>query len=349
MLLIYEDKKKRIIKNQKVINFSSSSTYHLIILTARAKGEKQISSSSTDDEELTLQIDDKTFPKLDSKGLVDSPAAINGGRLHNFSKTVYFLTYLSGKDHKLFLNTDNPPGTATFESLEIYILDPTDKLTLKPKIQAEDGDRRAWLAFVLDSISLKDVNITVTYSRRKRDSDDVKVKIDGQTQDNLFRNIEHFLWYFAGSLLPLIAPTKTESQSFTTGFSSGLHYIEIDADRMPILEEISFNFGAKLSPPKRIPTVDHPDVILAKSQYEPFNNSKSKIFKRITNPALDNLIEKQAWQDSYKAAESVFLDKEADPTNGANHFYVPSEQSKPDWVDENKFTVQIGATRFYKL
>lgn len=100
--------------------------------------------SSTDDEELTVKIDNKVFPKLGSnaKRVLNSPAAINGGRLHNLSKTVYFLTYLSGKDRKIILNVDDPPGTATFESLEVYTLDSTDKLTLEPKIQAEDGDRR---------------------------------------------------------------------------------------------------------------------------------------------------------------------------------------------------------------
>ncbi|MBI2596788.1 cell wall hydrolase [Candidatus Daviesbacteria bacterium] len=258
MKLVAEDIRKRTIQSKEEIKFPSSSAYHLIVLTARAKGEKQLGDAATDDEELTLQLDDKTLPKLGSKILIDSPAAINGGRLHNLSKTVYLLTFLQGKDHKLILNTDNPPGTATFERLAIYALDPTDKLTLEPKIQAEDGDRRPWLVFILDNTPLENVNITVAYSRRKRDSDDVKIKIDGQTQGNLLRSIKHFLWYFVGSLVPLVSPTRRESQTFTTNFLSGLHYIEIDADRMPVLEEITFIFGDELSSPKRIPTVDDP-------------------------------------------------------------------------------------------
>ena len=91
------------------------------------------------------------------------------------------------------------------------------------------------------------------------------------------------------------------------------------------------------------------DVILQPSQYEPFNDPNKDVFKKITNPPLDNTLEKQAWLDSYKAAELVFLGKEADPTKGANHFYVPSDQPKPDWIVEEKRTVQIGATHFYKL
>lgn len=194
MELIKKDKQKRVINSQEEIQFSSFSSWHLIITRARAKSEKQLSQQATDDEDLTVSIDNKTFPELGSNRLVDSPAAINGGKLHDLTKAVYFITYLQGKDHQLILNADNPPGTATLEGLEIYTLD--------PKVQAEDGDRREWITFVLDDISLVDIGVTTTYSRRKRDSDDVKIRIDGQTQENLLRNIKHFLWYFAGSFLP---------------------------------------------------------------------------------------------------------------------------------------------------
>lgn len=260
MKLIKVDKQKRIITVQEEIPFTSLSGYHLIILSARAKGEKQISDSSTDDEELTIQIDDRLFPKLNSPNrFVDSPAAVNGGRLHDLSKTIYILTLLKGKNHKIILKADNPPGTATFESLEIYSVGFTDLIILDPKIQAEDGDRREWITFVLDNLPLQEINITVTYSRRERDSDAIKVKIDGQTQGNILRNIKHLLWYFAGLLIPKISPTKTESQTFTTNLSSGLHYIELNADRMPILEKITLDFGSELSIPKRIPTVNDPE------------------------------------------------------------------------------------------
>lgn len=99
MLLIYEDKRKRIIKNQEEIKFSSSSAYHLIILTVRAKAEKQISNSSTDDEDLIVRIDEKKFPQLGSNRLVDSPAAFSGGTLQNLAKTVYFLVSLNQIGH----------------------------------------------------------------------------------------------------------------------------------------------------------------------------------------------------------------------------------------------------------
>ncbi len=259
MQLIFEDTKKRIIKNREELKFSSISSFHLITVTARARSEKQISKGETDDEELVVKIDGKTFPKLSSKeALLDSPAAFNGGQLHNLSKAVYFLTFLQGENHTITLETDEPHNTATFEGLEIYTLDLNTILKLKIEKQAEDGDRRPWVVIALDSLPLVSVTLTTTYTRRKWDSDDVQVIIDGKIYQNIFRTIKHVLWRFAGSLLPKILPTLTETETFTPNLPKGLHLVEFRADRMPVLHNLVINFGEKPKPPKRIPTVDAP-------------------------------------------------------------------------------------------
>src|SRR3989338_6398182 len=114
MQLALKDNKKRPVSNHEEIKFSSFSSYHLLALTARVKGKKQISGTATDDEDLTVEIDGKTFPKLKSTDrLIDSPAAFSGGRLHNLAKTVYFLVFLKGKGHSVLLKTDDPSGSAT--------------------------------------------------------------------------------------------------------------------------------------------------------------------------------------------------------------------------------------------
>lgn len=95
--------------------------------------------------------------------------------------------------------------------------------------------------------------------------------------------------------------------------------------------------------------ITYHEVILAKYQYEPFSDPESKIFEHIANPSLDEEGELKAWQGSFEVAKEVIQGEVSDPTKGANHFYVPSDQPKQDWVDEKKFTVQIGTTRFYKL
>ncbi|MBI4999446.1 hypothetical protein HZB97_01600 [Candidatus Gottesmanbacteria bacterium] len=156
MVLVYEDTKRRVIKDREGINFSSFSSFHLVGITARLKSEKQLGERATDDEDLMVKIEEKSFPKLGGKGTFNSPASFNGGELHNLAKTVYFLTFLKGKDRSMILETDENPNTATFEGLKIYTLNLFDKtLTLDINQQAEDGDRRPWITFVLENLPLK--------------------------------------------------------------------------------------------------------------------------------------------------------------------------------------------------
>lgn len=377
MKFVLDDKQERTINIREEIEFSSTPSYHLIALTIRVKGEKQFGGNSTDDEDLTVQIDGKNFPKIsDNNHLIDFPAAFSGGKQHNLSKTVYFLTYLQGTDHKLVLNADNPPGTATFEKLEIFAFNTTDRLSLEPKIKAEDGDRRSWITFALDNIPLQDINIIITYSRRKRDSDDIKIKLDGQTQENILRNIKNFLWYFAGLLIPFISPTKTESQTFTTNFSSGLHYIELDADRMPTLEKVILNFGSELLVPKRVPIVNDPQwtgsfnddteemllarLILGEAERQP---KEAKIGVGFT---VLNRLEKRNPNWGNNVREIILKDKQYDGMWNINThkkvrdpFSDTSERRKKEWQESYEVAAEIlagnisdttdGATNFHSF
>lgn len=403
MLLVFEDKQKRIINGQERTNFSSFSSFHLVVITARARGRKQVSKIATDDEDLTVRISGRSFPKLsDPKRLADSPAAFSGGALHGLAKTVYFFTFLKGRKHAIELVTDKPQNTATLEGLRVYTLNLEQELLIKTEEQAEDGDRRPWITLVLDNLFLAFVSPKITYSRRKRDSDDVKIIIDSRTQGNLLRNIKHYLWRYVGSLLPSFS-TKTETETFTINLPQALHYLEFWADRMPILHFLTLNFGIVPPTPEGIPTVDDPawtkdfyddteemllaraiygeaggesyeakiavgwairnriedpkqrwgksyhDVILQPFQYEPFNDPNKDVFKKITNPPISNPAEKKAWQDSFQAAEAVLSGGVPDPTRSANHFHAKTPYEWPSWATIDRFTVEIGNNRFYKL
>lgn len=403
MLSILEDYQESIVKGQKKINFSSFSSFHLIVITARAKSEKQVSKDSTDDEDLIVKIDGKTYPKLsDSARLVDSPAAFSGGSLHNLGKTVYFLTFLKGKEHMVELLTDSSQSSAILECVKVYALNLKQELAIKVEKQAEDGDRWPWITLVLDALPLDFISTTTTYSRRKRDSDDVKIIFDGVVKRNLARTVKHFLWRYAGSLLSDSSPKK-ETETFPVSFPSALHYIEFWADRLPTLHSLTLNFGILPPPPKGIPSVDEPawtkdffddteemllaraiygeaggqsfeekvavgwaiknrvrdskkrwgrsfhEVILQPFQYEPFNDPEDKVFKKITNPPMDNSLEKRAWLDSFQVARAVIFGETPDPTLGANHFHAVSMSSWPPWAIDDVFTVEIGKSRFYKL
>ncbi|MBI3443742.1 cell wall hydrolase [Candidatus Woesebacteria bacterium] len=259
MFLVYQDQQKRQIQGREEIKYSSFSSFHLIILTARAKSKKQTQGNPSDHESLTIEIDGKLYPKLaDPKDTLDSPAAFPGSKLSNLTKTLYVLTFLKGKNHHVTLTTHKPQDTATFERLEVYTLNLDQELTIQVENQAEDGDRRPWVTIVLDRLPLLSVIPRITYARRKRDSDDIKIIIDGKTQTNLLGSIKHFLWRYVGSRLPWVSPTKTEAETFTVNLSQGLHYLEFWADRMPIVKILTINFGTKPSFPEGIPTVDNP-------------------------------------------------------------------------------------------
>lgn len=254
MELIFADKKRRTIKGKEEIKFSSYSSYHLVVITARAKGEKQLGQGSTDDEDSTVEIDGESFSKLGTRNaLVDSPAAFGGGKLHGLSKTVYFLTFLKGRYHRIVLGAEDPPGSATFEWLEIYTLPLEETLPLDILHQAEDGDRRPWLTFTLVDLPLKSFFVDLTLEKRFIDSDDVKILVDGKVIVN-HRNFSRKLWYFIAASFGV----ERQTQTFLVHLPSGLHYLEFYADRMPALNGLSFDFGTALPLPPGVPTVSIP-------------------------------------------------------------------------------------------
>ncbi|MBI3559344.1 cell wall hydrolase [Candidatus Gottesmanbacteria bacterium] len=386
MQTIFTENKKSILTSSRLIPFKSYSAYHLVTITARI-----------DEGNLMIKIDGKIF---------SSPATFSGSKLHNLSQIIYFLLYLSGGEHTIDLKINKSDQTATLEAMSVYTFLPEINLTLESNNQAENGDRRPWLTFVLSSLPLKSFTPTLTYSRRHRDSDDIKIIIDGQTQFNFFSRAKYHFWRFAGFLLPKNNPTRTTNEAIETNLKQGLHSLEFYADRIPKMDMIILNFGEKLNPPIRIPTVQNPkwtgsfyddpqeillaraiygeaggepeetktavgwsirnrvedsqnhwgktyyEVILQPEQYDPFTNPKNKPFLRITNPPLNNVLEKQSWEKSVEIAQKIIDGELNDPTNGANHFYSIDPQKpdwKPPWTEESKFTVQTGVTRFYKL
>lgn len=256
MQKILTDNKKRIIENKEEIKFSGPSGFHLIAITARARGRKQISPEATDDEDLIVKIDNKVFPKLtDPIRLIDSPAAFSGGQLHNLPKAIYFLIFLEGRNHIITLSTDKPHNTAILENLEVYSLNPADQLRLEVENQAEDGDRRPWITYVFVDLGLKEFSPVFDLKRRFIDSDDVKIIVDGVIERN-HRSLLHKFWYFIASRFG----GETQKETFTAGFHPGLHYIEFWADRMPALKSITF------SGIKKVPTETIEDKIVGKAQ-----------------------------------------------------------------------------------
>lgn len=256
MKLVLRDKNKRIIRGIEEVKFRSTSARHLICVTARAKGKLQLSPNVNDDEDITIEIDKKRFPKFsDPNRIIDSPAAFSGGTLHNLSKTVFFLVELTGEDHVIKLKTDKTPASATLEGLEVYVLEPGGKIDLKIARSAEDANRRPWLTFVVDDLPLYSFIIDATVYKRYRDSDDLKIIVDGEIKTHFEEKKEkpakpiplewfYRFWYLAGSILM----GKRVISSFKTKLPKGLHYVEIYADRMPYVESVKLDLSQTAAP-----------------------------------------------------------------------------------------------------
>lgn len=202
---------------------------YLIEIRAGVKGEKQIGGS--DDEDLKVEIDQQKFPSLSGQArYFDSPAGFSGGRLHGLNKSVFFFLPLKNGLHGVALTADI---SATLEKTQVWQIEPGEEISLSDLV-AEDGDRRPWLTFVFLEVLLKGFSLSLNLKRRFFDSDDVKLVVDNSVQKN-YRSILHKLWYFVASFFG-----EEQRGQFETNFTSGLHYVELWADRMPTLEEIIF-------------------------------------------------------------------------------------------------------------
>jgi hypothetical protein len=255
MELIFQDITKS--KIEKIFNYPFQilkEDLYLIEISARARSERQIGEEETDDDDLRIEINSRKFPQLNSPTrYFDSPAAFSGGRLHNCKKTVIFLHQFSEGNHTLTLIPDREPFLEEIKTSKGEIKE--GKLTLGLDRQAEDGDRRPWYTFAFIDLPLKKITLDLSCQRRKWDKDDVKIIIDGEIKRNLKEGILHKFWYWVGSFLKGGRQTDT----FEVDLKKGVHYIELWADRMPILNQVILDFGDTLL--KRIPTVYDPKWI----------------------------------------------------------------------------------------
>lgn len=241
METVFKDIQRRSITKKEEIPFTvKNSGLYAIIISARCKGEKQ--GIDADDEDLRIEMDERHFGELTNPNrYFDSPAAFAGGKLHNSKETIYFIFALNSGQHLLTLFPDK---TATLESLTISKISSgtsLDQITIAQDITAEDGDRYPWIVFVFVDLTVSSMTLTLSLIKRLIDSDDVKVIIDGKTQRN-FNNWFRRFWYFIANK----DANATQSATFTPRLASGLHYIELWADRMPTIQSAQFVLSSSM-------------------------------------------------------------------------------------------------------
>ncbi|MBI3273717.1 MAG: transglycosylase SLT domain-containing protein [Candidatus Colwellbacteria bacterium] len=267
--LITKDTLRKYIRAQFDYSFAARKEgLYIIEISARAQGEKQIGKDATDDDDLRIEleaqlpmlrrqgIDGRKFPKLNNPHrYLDAPAAFSGGQLHNLKKTVFFFIQLSKGKHAISFI---PDGVPLLEEVSVSYCEHSEQkgsrsgsyggdkilsIDLDIKQQAEDGDRRPWITFVFVDLPLVSFTAEVITQYRLRDSDDVKVLVDGTIQEQPQSPLHRF-WIFAGSITKkFFGKRETQRKTFHVALPRGLHYIEFWADKTPTLHKLTFEMG----------------------------------------------------------------------------------------------------------
>lgn len=235
------DKPAKITKPLYLTFNISEGGWCLVSVSARVKSEKRRGENETNDEDLTVQVDNQTFPHPGSEGrLIDSPASFNGGKLHNRLQTIYFILHLESGKHVINLE---PQFGAKVKEVSVDKLPiPDSKIDLSLEKTAEDGNNRPWVTFVLVDLPLTSITASVTARWHFPDGDDVKLIVNGEIKKN-YHSLLHKNWTWASSIIRKVFDDETVEKTFKEGLPPNLHYIEFYADETPTLHKISFDVG----------------------------------------------------------------------------------------------------------
>lgn len=296
-------------------------------------------------QDLRVEIDDiklREIPAEDKPQYFNIPSSWNGAQLKGLPKTIVFVIRINKGNHKLSFI---PNKVASVNGYEIeYVSDP-QKIQFNQEIQAEDGDRRPWLTFVLMDLPLESVAADISTKWHFLDGDDVKLIIDGQIKKNPY-SIFHKNWIWSASIFNLFSE-KREEKTFTENLNSGIHYIEFWADKTPILYDVELDLG-KINL-KRIPTVNDPQwtgdfnddtdqMILARAI---FGEARDELYPDKARVAVGwsirNRVEDSRWPDTYqevttqKEQYSAFNETDQNRPYVENPFWKNSEVDKTAW------------------
>lgn len=217
---------------------TQNDSFYLIKIQAKAKSEKQ--RNATDDEEITVKIDNLEFPKPNRQNeIINSPASFNGGKLHNKEQIIYFIIQLKTGSHTIELIPQHGDGAevqeVSFEEISIK----NNQLTLNLNQQLEDRDKQPWITFVLVDIGVKSLNIETLVKWHWLDGDDIKIIINEEIQQATTRFRKD--WIIKTTLLNILG--KTETIKLTPNLPiQTYNYIELYADKTPTLNSVNFEF-----------------------------------------------------------------------------------------------------------
>lgn len=227
--------KKQITKPyQHTFNLSKSGLVAIFIL-ARCKSKKQIKSNI--DENLRIEINGTSFREIQPHKKIqifDIPSAFNGSQLKGLKKTVVVLLVLDRGRHHIKLI---PKHSAFLEEIKIKNLSSIQDVELDLEEQSEEGNNIPWYTFVLVNLPLNQITIDATITKRMKDSDDIKIIIDGEVKKN-FSSLKHKFWHITGGQLKAETAISRRKVILNESMVDGQHYVELWSDRTPVLNRI---------------------------------------------------------------------------------------------------------------
>lgn len=218
----------------------------LVAIFVSAKCRSKDQTGLNTDEDLRVQLnglDFREIPSLKNIQLFNVPPAFNGTCAKGNKKTVVFFTSLDKGKHQLSLISKD---SAFIEEIKIQELSGKQNIELVIDEKTEDCNNFSWYTFVLIDLPLNYLAADFMIERRFRDSDDVKIIINGVVAKSIFRGKFKY-WYLIGGLLKWFfgereGEKREMSISLEPSLDSGIHYIEFWADRMPLFRKIKLGF-----------------------------------------------------------------------------------------------------------
>ena len=220
-------------------------------------------------EDLRVEVDGRKLreiPAKDKPQYKDIPSTWNGTKLNGLTKTVIFILWLEQGEHIIkfiphlsasFVFKRNAKrnfftffsqkgagfipykGAVIEKEPQVARIEDTNNIEFNLEEQAQDSNRRPWITLALIDLPLSILDVSVRCEKRKRDSDDVKLIIDGQIQKNKQSKWWSRNWYWQGRQLQ----GNIEETRFYPKLSRGVHYIEFWADRKPTLHKVELDLG----------------------------------------------------------------------------------------------------------
>ena len=212
----------------------------------------------------------REIPPLARKQEYDIPPAWSGTQSQGLPKTVVFVLRLAAGEHTL--NFVPYRGAEILAEPQVKLVaDPRSWLAVANK-QAEENDRRPWQMIALINLPLKSISLDATAEWRWRDSDDLKLIVDGVVKPNpSWLAILRKDWLLSGSLLKWLRKSQQQHFAFEENLPVGIHYIELWTDRQPRVHVLKLDLGEVAEdeaqpeeppteePAQRVPTVDDPE------------------------------------------------------------------------------------------